>query len=422
MVKNRKTVPRLRIGGVVKAMNQAREVLGSGIPPVEVDAFRSYIRSVVDSVEQICRNYSISPGQLPAPTYRAYSFLKSLNLQELPVREDTGQQDKQKVRIANLIALCNTLQNQMGELVEKIPPRGKRPSWTTPEVLDLHKRIETQALRVEQICREAASTPAELPAQSRRAYQWLKFLAEEDNLQLHLSSLQIGMEASRKAACRSKLPASRRKLPIRLVFFHLPALYRARLQKGTLHLVANEGYIAASQSVLEDLVCAALYGKNSLHLSRVRQFAASEAFSEVLLSLELGGENSAGGEDREPVSQGQFYDLVDVFERVNAEYFEGRLDRPRLTWNKTITHRKLGHYQPAGDTVMISITLDGPQIPAYLLDFVMYHELLHKDLGFRESNGRRYAHTRNFREKERRFRFYSEAQDFLRQLGQHLKL
>jgi hypothetical protein len=71
---------------------------------------------------------------------------------------------------------------------------------------------------------------------------------------------------------------------------------------------------------------------------------------------------------------------------------------------------------------MISITLDGPQIPAYLLDFVMYHELLHKDLGFRESNGRRYAHTRNFREKERRFRFYSEAQDFLRQLGQHLKL
>jgi hypothetical protein len=44
----------------------------------------------------------------------------------------------------------------------------------------------------------------------------------------------------------------------------------------------------------------------------------------------------------------------------------------------------------------------------------MYHELLHKVMGSKVVNGRRYAHTPAFREAERAFPRYEEAEAFLK--------
>jgi predicted metal-dependent hydrolase len=122
-------------------------------------------------------------------------------------------------------------------------------------------------------------------------------------------------------------------------------------------------------------------------------------------------------EDSNEATRGQVYDLDAIFQRVNAQYFQGQLERPRLTWNQTLTHHKFGHYQPTTDTLMVSITLDHPEIPIYLLEFVMYHELLHKALGLKISNGRRYAHHKDFLEAEARFQHYTEAKEWLSRLG-----
>jgi hypothetical protein len=92
-----------------------------------------------------------------------------------------------------------------------------------------------------------------------------------------------------------------------------------------------------------------------------------------------------------------------------------------LTWNRTITHRKFGHYQPTTDTLMVSITLDQAEVPVYAIEFVMYHELLHKQLGVEVVNGRRYAHTSEFRARERAFPHYEQAQVFLAQLSQSVR-
>ena len=48
----------------------------------------------------------------------------------------------------------------------------------------------------------------------------------------------------------------------------------------------------------------------------------------------------------------------------------------------------------------------------------MYHELLHKALGAKIVNGRRYVHTHEFRVAERKFKEYEKAQAFLTQLAQ----
>ena len=119
---------------------------------------------------------------------------------------------------------------------------------------------------------------------------------------------------------------------------------------------------------------------------------------------------------------GRHHDLAASFDRVNRAYFAGGMPRPRLTWNRTITHRKLGHYNLHSDEVVLSMTLDDPRVPAYVVDFVMYHELLHKLLGVLAVNGRQRAHTPEFRRAERRFKGYRKAEAFLRRLGERVDL
>jgi hypothetical protein len=46
---------------------------------------------------------------------------------------------------------------------------------------------------------------------------------------------------------------------------------------------------------------------------------------------------------------------------------------------------KMGHYDFIRDTVMLSVTLDAPDVLDYVVDYVMYYELLHKKLGQQKS-------------------------------------
>ena len=294
------------------------------------------------------------------------------------------------VRIANLLKTVHVVQAHLDELarVESAQASG---------LLEL---LHNTTSRVEEICRAESATPAQLPDPSRRAYSWLKFLSEAENLQVHLAGLRLAIQAGQQAACRKKRPQ------VLVEFYHLPALYRTRASRGAILLSASEGFITAPPAVLEALICSALLRKDE-YTRIVRAYGDTDEYAGVLQALEM--EDQPDG----AASRGKVFDLNEIFARVNAEYFDGRMPRPRLTWNRTLTRRKLGHYQPATDTVMISISLDHPRVPAYILDYVMYHELLHKHLGIQAINGRRYAHTKAFKEEERKFSRFIEAEKFL---------
>lgn len=93
--------------------------------------------------------------------------------------------------------------------------------------------------------------------------------------------------------------------------------------------------------------------------------------------------------------------LMDSFARVNEEYFQGFMDRPNLAWCGPTTS-KLGSYEYGKDLISISTVLrDAPQ---EMLDYVMYHELLHKKHKFSSTARRSLHHSRAFRLDEARFR------------------
>ena len=116
-------------------------------------------------------------------------------------------------------------------------------------------------------------------------------------------------------------------------------------------------------------------------------------------------------------ARGAAHDLAASFDRVNAAYFGGKMARPRLTWNRTFTGRKFGHYDWILDTVMVSRTLDSADVPGFVVDFLVFHELLHKFHGLHWVNGRSYAHTAEFKQSELKFTRFHEAEAILQKLA-----
>ena len=312
-----------------------------------------------------------------------------------------------------MITVCRHLQARLSKAASKTKRKRKAKYEAIRNILP---EFEETARQVEQICNDEDSSPADLPAPSRRAYQCVKFLSDSENLDMHLTALHWALRAASlrpedQSTCRKKVPAAIRNLPVQFEFFNLPAIYRMTPGRKSIQIIASEGFISAPPEVIEALVCMALLHDHGDYQTIVQNYADSEEFSEVLLAMEL------TVDDSKEAARGRVYDLDVIFQRVNAQYFQGQLARPHLTWNQTLTHRKFGHYQPASDTLMISITLDHPKIPSYLIEYVMYHELLHKSLGLKITNGRRYAHHKEFLEAEARFLHYAEAKELLSRLA-----
>jgi predicted metal-dependent hydrolase len=93
------------------------------------------------------------------------------------------------------------------------------------------------------------------------------------------------------------------------------------------------------------------------------------------------------------------------FERVNSKFFEGLLDLPNFAWHSSI--RRLATYDHHTDTLSVSQVFKGRDD---LIDFLVYHELLHKKLKFSGSGLRTTHHGKKFRELEEQYPGHDELE------------
>ncbi|MGC2061497.1 MAG: SprT-like domain-containing protein [Thermodesulfovibrionales bacterium] len=113
------------------------------------------------------------------------------------------------------------------------------------------------------------------------------------------------------------------------------------------------------------------------------------------------------------VAQGKYHDLSEMGRIVNNQYFKGTISAG-ITWGtrKTghaIRRRILGSYNSRTNTIRINPILDRKNVPQYYLEFIIYHEMLHADMGVARKNGRREVHSREFRRREKMFRHFEKA-------------
>jgi len=96
-------------------------------------------------------------------------------------------------------------------------------------------------------------------------------------------------------------------------------------------------------------------------------------------------------------------ELEKSFNRVNEKFFSGMMEKPNLIF-ATESFRKLGSYEYSTNSIYIStIFKELPENEKKFLDYVVYHELLHKKHTFNVKNGRHQAHTTIFRNDEKKF-------------------
>ena len=111
--------------------------------------------------------------------------------------------------------------------------------------------------------------------------------------------------------------------------------------------------------------------------------------------------------------RGKVYDLEQVFRSLNRRYFQNRV-RARILWGlRTRRERKrtirLGYYCDSEKKIVINPALDRRCVPRYVLEWIVFHEMLHQVVGFELINGVLVAHTREFRRREQQFPRYTKA-------------
>ncbi|HEY8460153.1 MAG TPA: hypothetical protein VIM99_07215 [Blastocatellia bacterium] len=388
----------MRITGLIRFFNHVRSQLQAGLAPDEVEPFKQQVKKIVRDVETLCKRHGAAPDELPAPSRRAYLFLRNLDLDNLPLRQ-SGEPaaPNAALKIKNVVKLGEQIADGVWRRLDSLLAE----QLAREQLISEMKR---QAESIESICANHGQTPAALESPSRRVYCWLKFLASGDQLAAHLETLG----QARDIACRSRLHPEK---PLTLHMVGLNHLWRRRDYPNATLLKANIGFQNADQHVWRSLLQSSLGQPSSAGEQLYREFAASDDFNESLLELE------SFAAPPPPPSRGRAHDLNEIFSRVNNDYFGGLMPKPVLSWNRTLTARKFGHYQPSRDAIMISITLDDPEVPALALDFVMYHELLHKKHGTMTVNGRRLSHSPAFRAEEKRFVQYHEAERLIQELA-----
>jgi len=99
--------------------------------------------------------------------------------------------------------------------------------------------------------------------------------------------------------------------------------------------------------------------------------------------------------------------LKESFERLNRKYFNEMLEMPNLVWGQK-SKTMLGRYDYGSDTITISSILK--RAKPEVLDYIMYHEMLHKKHKFSTKNNRSFHHTKSFKEDEKRFENREEAE------------
>ena len=127
-------------------------------------------------------------------------------------------------------------------------------------------------------------------------------------------------------------------------------------------------------------------------------------------------------------SDGRWFDLRAIFDKLNARYFRNRLRNYTIIWGRRRRERPksyivFGTIQEEDRMIRIHPLLDRQFVPTWYVEYVVFHEMLHAVVPDRHDRaGRRIVHHEGFLKKERRFRHYRRSQEWEEEnLGRFLR-
>ncbi|HXK44739.1 MAG TPA: SprT-like domain-containing protein [bacterium] len=95
---------------------------------------------------------------------------------------------------------------------------------------------------------------------------------------------------------------------------------------------------------------------------------------------------------------GKFYNLKQVFDKINEQFFNGSLSSVNISFGKRYyskRHRSIvfGNYCPETNLIRINRSLDSDSVPEFFLEYIVFHEMLHAYLYLLDSGST--GHTKH---------------------------
>jgi hypothetical protein len=112
-------------------------------------------------------------------------------------------------------------------------------------------------------------------------------------------------------------------------------------------------------------------------------------------------------------SLGEHADLSGSYQRLIELGLVGYDRDLVLRWTKQPNTKRIGYCSVLMKVIVISSVFDAAEIPSFVRDFALYHELIHLNKGF-DPFGQR--HGIDFRVLEHLFPEYAEAQEWMKRL------
>ncbi len=190
-----------------------------------------------------------------------------------------------------------------------------------------------------------------------------------------------------------------------------------RLVEDTAHVRYSDVFLGAPMPVLEAtaaILLARVYRRRAgrEYLKAYREFALAQGTRRRLMRM-----RRKRGRRVSSHPLGMHHNLQPLFAKLNRRHFAGRLRHPRLGWSARPWRIQLGCFDPALDQIVISSRLDREQVPRYVVEYVLFHEMLHVKHPIRRARCGLEAHSAEFRRQERCFPLYKRARRFLTRLG-----
>ena len=222
----------------------------------------------------------------------------------------------------------------------------------------------------------------------------------------------IFAKAHRQLRPRTPLPE------IRIEFFPFAGLnHTVRLHQNRLAVRLSDIVTDAPTEVYQSLafiLLARLYRKtiDALYYRTYRSFILSEDIQERARLARAQRSRRV----RLTSARGTHVDLESLFKRLNQEYFEGSITQPRLSWSARQSRYVLGRYDATRNVIFISRMFDARDLPPYVIEYVLFHEMLHLKHQSRIHDSRLMVHTPEFKAEEKTFRDYERAKLALKRI------
>ena len=114
---------------------------------------------------------------------------------------------------------------------------------------------------------------------------------------------------------------------------------------------------------------------------------------------------------------GEHADLNESYERLIDAGLAEYNSQLAISWTKRPNIRRVGTCSVLMKVISISSALDDPSVPAFVYDYVLYHELIHSAKGF-DPFGQR--HGNDFRVLEHLHPMHREAEEWLGKMRLHI--